>query len=193
MKLLFATTNANKVPGPAKAVAPFGIELVHAPLDIPELQAETAAEVAREKARWAFARLGQPVMVIDSAFHIDMLGGFPGINVKWVTRQIGPEGYLRLMAPWQAPGQRRCRFEDALACAVDASAEPRIFVRRAFGRLAGEVRGPDRPDAKSPVWRLFIPEGFDLTVAEMTAEQLARHRAGIKDVYEDFARWFASR
>ncbi len=192
MKLLFATTNANKVSGAAKAMAPFGIELVQHFLDIPELQAETAAEVAREKARWAFARLGEPVMVIDSAFHVDILGGFPGINVKWVNRQIGLEGYLRLMAPWRSAAQRRCRFEDALACAVDAG-DPKLFVRQAWGTLAPAVRGADLSQAKSPLWRLFIPDGSVLTLAEMTPEELARHRSDVKGFYEDFARWFTAR
>lgn len=192
MKLFFCTTNANKVPGLARALAPFGIEVEQFYLDIPELQAETAPAVAREKARWAFARVGQPVIVVDSAFHVPALNGFPGTNVKWATKQIGLDGYLRLMSHLFGPG-RDCYFEDALACAVSASEEPAIFVRQVHGRLAAAVAGGHHPEAKSELWRLFMPDGHGKTLAEMTAEELEQHRSTVRDTYRDFAAWFTSR
>jgi len=192
MRLLFATTNANKIPGPARALAPFGIEVAQLPLDIPELQAETAEAVAGEKALWARARADEPVIVIDSALHIPALNGFPGPYVKWATKQLGLEGYLRLMSHLPSPEQRTCWFEDALACAVNAAEPPKIFIRRAYGRLATEIRGDDVRQAKSAVWKLFIPLGCGQTLAEMTPEELDRHRSTVGDFYREFGEWFVA-
>jgi non-canonical purine NTP pyrophosphatase (RdgB/HAM1 family) len=193
MRLFFCTTNANKVPSVAKALSPFGVQVEQYQLDIPELQAESASAVAREKAKWAFAQVGEPVIVVDSAFHIAALNGFPGTNVKWVTKQIGLEGYLRLMSPNLSDIGRSCYFEDALACAAAAHDEPAVFVRQVLGRLATVIAGGDRSEAKSALWRLFIPAGCGQTLAEMTAEELERHRSMVRDFYRDFALWFTSR
>jgi len=192
MRLLFATTNPNKIPGVARALTPYGIEVVQLPLDIPELQAETAETVAGDKALWARSRVDEPVMVIDSALHIPALNGFPGPNVKWATKQLGLEGYLRLMSHLPRPEQRACWFEDALACVLNAGEKPKIFIRRALGRLAAEIRGGDNREAKSAIWKLFIPSGHDRTFAEMTGEELVRYRATVDDFYREFGAWFVS-
>lgn len=195
MKLFFATTNANKVPGAAQALAPFGIEVVQRWLDIPELQAETAAEVAAAKVKYAFSHVAEPVMVIDSAFHIPALGGekgFPGPNVKWAARQLGPGGFLRLMSHLPDPANRVCWFEDALACARHADEPVRVFTRRVMGTLAPAVSAsPAQPWAKSVMWRVFIPDGFACTLADMSPEEFAVHRASVRSYYEDFGRWFS--
>jgi len=196
MELLFATTNRNKVLSVARVLSRYGIRVIHEPLDIPEIQHPTAAGVAREKARYACQRLERPVMVIDSAFHIPLLNGFPGTNVKWATQQIGLEGYLRLLSPWDTPLLRAGIFEDALAFAEPSADTVKAFNRRVYGHLATEARGdPDHPQAKSPLWRLFIPYRWTKTLAEMNDEELDRHRreTSVERLYDEFARWFVSK
>jgi non-canonical purine NTP pyrophosphatase (RdgB/HAM1 family) len=192
MKLYFATTNQGKLPSAIRVFARHGIEVVQADIDIPEIQAETAEAVAREKARYAAERLGGQVIVVDSAFHIAALNGFPGTNVKWATKQIGLDGYLRLMAHLPEPEQRGCWFEDAIA---SAPYRPTVIVRQTAGTLAKAASGPDRPGQKSPLWRLFVPEGGNgLTLAEMKPEDLEefRQRASSERAYESMAEWIAA-
>jgi len=192
MKLHFATTNSGKLPSAIRVFARYGIEVVQADIDIPEIQAETADAVAREKARYAAERLGGQVIVVDSAFHIRALNGFPGTNVKWTTKQIGLEGYLRLMAHLPEPERRVCWFEDAIA---SAPSRPTVIVRQTSGTLADAIRGLDRPGQKSPLWRLFIPDGGSgLTLAEMKPESLEdfRRRASSERAYESMAEWIAA-
>jgi XTP/dITP diphosphohydrolase len=191
--VIFVTGNKNKVVSVARVLAEFGIEVVHGTADAPEIQAERVADVAAAKAQWASnAYFGErPVMVIDSGFVIHALNGFPGPNVKWATRQIGLDGYLRLMAPWQHPDERFCVFEDVIACVMHGE-EPKLFTRTVHGRLALEPRGADRAEAKSPLWKLFIPEGFTKTLAEMSEAELMVHRQApeTERVYREFAEWF---
>ena len=194
MKLLFATTNKNKVPSVSRVLERYGIEVEQYDIDIPELQAESAVEIAAAKARWAFDKIGKPLMVIDSAFHIEKLKGFPGPNVKWATKQLGLEGYLRLLALWNGEADRKCFFEDALAYMDGENNGPRIFRRRALGHLAEKVRGIATPEEKSPLWRLFIPEGHEKTLAEMLPDELRSHRSDpdIERPYQELGLYLVS-
>lgn len=191
MKLIFATTNANKVISPKRVLAQYGVELVQASIELPELQAETVAEVAVSKARAAHELLKEPVMIVDSGFCIPALKGFPGPNVKWVTRQIGLEGYLRLLTTRGGWLSHDCWFEDVLAYMDGAMTEPKLFVRKVNGTLAPNPAGAEQPDQKSALWRLFVPDGCSVTLAQMSPTQIAdvRGRADHEKFYHDFAKY----
>lgn len=198
-ELVFVTTNKNKVPNARRVLGQYGINVVHQACPLPEIQAKYAGEVAKAKAREA-SRLtaGRPVIVVDSAFHIQSLDGFPGTNVKMVTEQIGLEGYLKLLGPdpeTRTEPPRVCYFEDALAFKESACHEPVVFVRRIPGKLAMEPRGEDSDLAKSALWKLFIPEGWETTLAEMTPKQLAGHRLehGVEKLYHELGKWLMTR
>lgn len=63
-----------------------GRPLARERLDLPEVQAATTAEVALQKARAAFERLGRAVVVEDAGLELRALGGFPGPFIKyWET------------------------------------------------------------------------------------------------------------
>jgi non-canonical purine NTP pyrophosphatase (RdgB/HAM1 family) len=185
MKLLFATTNAAKLASVSRVLGSYGITVERRDIELPELQGESAAEIAAGKATAAYAYVNAPVMVIDSALHIDALGGFPGPNVKWATRQIGIIGYLDLLA---RHADRSCRFEDAIAYLDAMRTSPLILVRSERGTIAPEPRG-NPAGHKSPMATLFIPDGCDKTIAEMSPEEYHayRTRPETERVYRDFA------
>ena len=177
LKLFFATSNAAKVTSVARVLGGRGIEVVRLDVDLPELQAESAAEIAVGKARAAYEVTKAPVIVIDSAFHIASLGGFPGTYVKWATQQIGVSGYLDLLARYTADSARACTFVDALAYMDASHAKPLVLLRNEHGRVAKEPLGTLRPAFKSPLATVFIPDGESKTLAEMTDEELAAYRS----------------
>jgi XTP/dITP diphosphohydrolase len=176
LKLFFVTSNSAKVASVARVLAGYGIVVVRLDVDLPELQAETAQEIAVGKARAAYAMVKAPVMVIDSAFHVDVLGGFPGTNVKWATKQIGVRGYLDLL--WCYPdAARACTFVDALAYMDSFHAQPLVLTRRERGRVAETERGTLRMAFKSPLATVFIPDGETKTLAEMSDAELEAYRS----------------
>ncbi len=176
LKLSFATSNAAKVTSVARVLGGYGIEVVRLDVDLPELQAESAEEIAVGKVRAAYAIAKAPVMVIDSAFHIDVLGGFPGTNVKWATKQLGIRGYLDLL--WCYPdAARACTFVDALAYMDALHPQPLVLTRRERGRVAETERGTLRPAFKSPLATVFIPDGEHKTLAEMADDELSAYRS----------------
>ena len=85
-------------PGKAAEVAAFFGDLVevdHVALEIPEIRSNDIAEIARGKARYAFDQLKIPLLVDDTGFFIDALGGFPGPYAAYVLNSIGNTGILR--------------------------------------------------------------------------------------------------
>lgn len=188
MKIFFATSNAAKVASVARVLAAHGIEVERVDVELPELQADTAEEIALGKVRAALSVLRERVMVIDSAFHIDALKGFPGPYVKHVTAKLGVEGYLDLLARHPAPEARGCAFVDAVALADPSMPAPLVFVRRERGTVAPERRG-DPAGHKSPVATLFVPEGCEKTIAEMAPDELLayRSRPSTEKVYHELA------
>jgi non-canonical purine NTP pyrophosphatase (RdgB/HAM1 family) len=110
--IAFVTSNAGKFATAQAHLQPFGVQLEQAELELEEIQAAAVADVAVHKAWQAFRELRRPVIVEDSGFFIDKLGGFPGPLIKHALRALGPAGIARLA---DQTAQRRCHFESVLA------------------------------------------------------------------------------
>ncbi len=158
---IFVTGRAEK----AREAERLGFRLERRDLDLVELQALDPADVVEAKAREAYAKLARPVVVEDSGLAIRAWNGFPGALVKWLEKSAGLEAMARMLD----------RFPDRSAtatCAVACFDGERVV----FGR--GEIRGAiaDSPRGEGGFgWdALFIPEGSDLTFAEMSGEEKDR-------------------
>jgi XTP/dITP diphosphohydrolase len=155
--LVFVTSNLGKL---REAETVLGVKLDHQALDLVEVQSLDLAEVVRDKARTAFARIGRPVLVEDTALELTGLGGFPGPLVRWLLVTVGPGGIGRIAHAFADPrAVVRC-----MACACDG-------VDDVVG--TGVVRGviAERPRGRKGFgWdSVFIPEDGDgRTYAEMS-------------------------
>lgn len=192
MKLFFATTNAAKLTSVARVLGTYGIDIERVDLDLPELQAESVIEVAKGKVRSAFGTLTAPVMVNDAGFCIHALGGFPGTNVKWTTKQIGVQGYLDLLARYPEP--RSCAMVSAVAYLDQGLDEPQVFFREEPGSVALAARGTVN-EHKSALATIFVPDGSKKTLVEMTPEEFAAYRAQpvMERYLHDFGKWLQVR
>ena len=170
MKPIFVTSNENKAREAARIL---GVELDRAAPDVPEIQSLDIAEVAAFKALSAREALGEPrrlVVVEDSGLVIEAWGGLPGAFTKWFLTGVGVEGLLRMLHEWEDRSAR--------AVCVVAIAEEDGSVRT----FPGEVRGSVADEARGSNgfgWDpIFIPEGRNLTYAEMgDAKHEDSHRA----------------
>lgn len=168
MALYFVTGNPGKLLEAQNVLGHFGVEVRGAQADFDEPRSDDLAQIARAKVRQAAAKkVPAPFFVQDAGFFIDALRGFPGTNVNFVLRTIGVEGIAKLMAGEQ---DRRCRFRQCVA--YWDGEEIRLFSSETAGSVAQALRGGDRPEQKSPLWRLFIPDGAEKTTAEFTQEEL---------------------
>lgn len=189
-ELLFATTNAGKVASLQRMFdqAGMGVKVVPKAIDLIEEQANDALQVAQSKARQAFTLLDRPLVVDDSAFHIPVLGGFPGVYQKYVIDTIGPEGILKLM---EGVEDRRAYFISNLVY-VDARGKQYLFAdNKYWGRVATDYN-PDGKYEWGATGKLFIPEGSETIATELSPEERYRlgKQVGFEDAYEVFVEWY---
>jgi non-canonical purine NTP pyrophosphatase (RdgB/HAM1 family) len=163
MRFTFVTQSANKV---AEAERILHVQLQHAMLDLPEVQAVNIEEVITEKARYAYEALGrQPIVVEDTGLFIEAWNGLPGALAKWFVQHVGDTGICTMLDGFAS---RRAWATTVVATYDD---QIHLFTGKVQGRIALAPAGENGFG-----WdRIFIPDGVAKTFAEMTASE--------KDVY----------
>ncbi|MBI4592540.1 hypothetical protein HY733_03790 [Candidatus Uhrbacteria bacterium] len=79
-------------------------------------RSEDPTDIALEKATQAYKKFRKPLLVEDSGFFIDALGGFPMTHVKFSLKTLGIEGILRAM---RGTKNRNCEWHMTLAYVWD--------------------------------------------------------------------------
>jgi XTP/dITP diphosphohydrolase len=138
--------------------------------DVPETGA-TFEENALLKARAIADYAGLPAVADDSGLCVDALHGMPGVlSARWAGGHGDDRANLELVLAQVAdvPDARLgAQFVCAAALVVpDAGAREWVVTGRVEGRLIREPRGSGG-FGYDPI---FLPDGFDQTTAEMTAE-----------------------
>lgn len=151
--IYFATSNAAKVANAQAALKPFGITVKQADVDLIESRAEDPAEIALEKARQAYKKFKKPILVEDSGFFIEALGGFPMTHIKFSLKTLGIEGILRAM---RGTKNRKCEWRMTLAY-VYGTGKHKSFTFVEKGVIAEKPRPVKRP-MMSDYWRLYVPK-----------------------------------
>ena len=169
--LVLATRNAAKLRELARILGEqvplAGLdEFVGAP-DVPETGA-TFEENALLKARAIAEYTHLPAVADDSGLCVDALNGMPGVlSARWAGGHGDDKANLDLVLAQIAdvPDTRRgARF--VCAAALVEGAREVVVTGTVTGRLTREPRGSGG-FGYDPI---FLPDGFDLTTAEMTPE-----------------------
>ena len=158
-EILFITSNKKKV---EEVSAITGLNVVARNLDIPETQSLDVEEVAKAKALTAFQIANCPVMVDDTGMSIESLNGLPGALVAWFLDTIGAKGILKLLV---GEKNRKASVSTCIAFADETGVS--VFTGTINGNIAESFRG-ESGFGYDPI---FIPDGYDKTYAEMTADE----------------------
>ena len=178
MKLIFATNNAHKV-AEVQAVLGDGYELVTPRQmgiteDIPET-ASTLEGNARQKARYLYERTGLDCFADDTGLEVDALDGAPGVHsARYATDGHDFEANTRLLLHnMEGKEDRRARFRTAII--LIEGGEEHLFE----GRVEGEITHAPAGCGGFGYDPVFRPEGYELTFAEMSADEknAISHRA----------------
>jgi XTP/dITP diphosphohydrolase len=175
-RLLLATRNAGKlaelrrmlesaVPG----VEVVGLGDVDEYPEAPETGA-TFADNALLKAREAARYTGLPAVADDSGLTVDALNGMPGVlSARWSGRHGDDDANTALLLGQIAdvPDERRGAAFVCAAALVTPDGIERVLDREWRGRVIGEKRGTNG-FGYDPV---FVPEGLDVTAAELEPEE----------------------
>lgn len=96
-ELHLLTSSTFKIETARLALDSQGIQLTPVSLHLPEIQADTNAEIARHSALEAAKLLGHPVIREDHGFFLHAVPGFPGPYMAYVEQTVAPEVILRLL------------------------------------------------------------------------------------------------
>lgn len=188
-RLVIATHNAGKLKEIAALLAPHGVECLSASqlgLPEPEETGKTFVENALIKAHAAAKASQLPALADDSGLSVAALGGRPGVyTADWAEKQWfeGPPGRDWYMAMGkvegllceQGPGvDRSCWFSCVLAIAWPEG-EDAVYE----GRVNGSFSWPPRGTMGFGYDPVFVPQGRDITFAQLDPEEKHRisHRA----------------
>jgi len=176
MRLLVATTNANKVREIRGILADIDVELVgldtFPPIAEPEETGATFAENARAKAIYYSGKLGVVAVAEDSGFVVDALGGEPGIHSARYGGAAAtyPEKFALIygrLRDLQALGSP-ARF----VCALAVARGDRILFE-ARGAIEGRVAEAPRGDGGFGYDPIFFYPPAGRTLAELSEGEKA--------------------
>jgi XTP/dITP diphosphohydrolase len=178
VKFVLATHNAGKVAELRAILQPAvaNLDLIGYTGPEPIENGITFAENALIKARAAYEHTGMPAIADDSGLCVDILGGSPGIfTAIWAGGRDNVQNrqlLLRQLADI-SPAHRSAAFVCTIALVSET--EELCFTGNWPGSIAFAERG-EHGHGYDPV---FIPEGFEVTAAELDPEvkNALSHRA----------------
>jgi non-canonical purine NTP pyrophosphatase (RdgB/HAM1 family) len=188
-QILFSTGSAGKLKSLEQGLASYGITVEQAKLDVPEIQADTIREVATEKVLAAYALVNKPVIALDAGFCLDALGGCPGPYTKYFLERAGIEGIIKLA---DLTDRKGC-FLNCLCYMAPNIKEPVYFEEAVLGRVLSESRGLLQSHHWSPIATIFVPDGYDTTLAEMSEEEISEwrlSRSRRRTFAQQFGEWY---
>lgn len=186
MDLIFATNNPGKL-SEAQAIVKTHKVISLAEIgchdDIPETH-ETISENAEEKAMYLWNKYHVDCFSDDTGLEVDALDGAPGVySARYAGPQKNPDDNMaKLLAALAGKDNRRARFHTEVVLVKDGV--PHHFEGFVNGVITTERHG-DGGFGYDPI---FQPDGFDVTMAEMTPEQKNKisHRAMALNMMADY-------
>ena len=170
MKIIFATNNAHKL-SEVQAVLGEGFELVTPRMcGVKEEILETAETLegnASQKSHYLYDRTGLDCFADDTGLEVEALGGEPGVHsARYATDGHDFAANNRLLLKnLEGKENRRARFRTVIS--LIEGGEEHLFEGIVEGRIIDHESG-EEGFGYDP---LFVPDGFDRTFAEMTAEE----------------------
>ena len=175
MQLVIATRNANKL-REIRSVLGLDEGQVQSSFDFPQIpdvieDKDTLEGNAIKKAMTIASATGCWALADDSGLEVDALGGAPGV---YSARYAGEHcSYMdncnKLLFELEGQTHRRARFRTVLAL-VNLVGEVRTLEGAMDGVITTSMRGSEG-FGYDPV---FIPEGYDLTYAELDPDEKNR-------------------
>jgi XTP/dITP diphosphohydrolase len=197
-KIVVASHNAGKLREFADLLGPFGLETKSAKeygLPEPDETGTTFEENAYIKALAAARATGLPAMSDDSGLCVDALDGAPGVyTANWAEKPDGSRDFGMAMERTEAAlqkagateaAQRSGRFV-AVICLTFPDGEAEYY----RGEVEGQLVWPPRGGLGFGYDPVFLPNGFEKTFGEMTAQEKHGWKPGDAQALSHRARAF---
>lgn len=156
-KVTFITGNQNKADYLSKYL---GFEVGHIKLDLDELQSLDLEKIVEHKVKQAYEKIKTPVIVEDVSLEFEAMGSLPGTFIKFFLEEMSLDEVCKLV-----DGKSR----NAIAKTVFGYYDGNIF-KLFRAELKGFVSNIPKGDNGFGWDKIFIPEGYNITRAEMDEE-----------------------
>ena len=171
MKLVFATGNPGKL-REASEILGEGFELVTPadagiPEDIPET-GDTLRANSLQKAQYIYDKTGLDCFADDTGLEVEILAGAPGVHTaRYGGPQKNPADNIARLLREMACREREASVARRTSVTLILNGEKHFFDGIMEGQIARQKAGKGG-FGYDPV---FIPDGYDITAAEITEEQ----------------------
>jgi XTP/dITP diphosphohydrolase len=178
MKLVFATNNHNKVREISKLLRAkldlVSLDEMGITEEVPENQ-DTLEGNASEKARYIYDKYQVNCFADDTGLEVEALNGAPGVySARYAGESKDSQANItKLLAELAGKENRKAKFRTVISLMLNGNEY--FFEGTVEGKIIEERRGVDG-FGYDPV---FVPDGFDLTFAEMdlSVKNTISHRA----------------
>lgn len=178
MKLVFASQNPHKIEevrSLLKGIAEVqGLDAFPIQEELPETGTKLE-ENALQKAEFVAGNFNVNCFADDTGLEVEALGGAPGVySARYAGEGKNPEDNMnKLLLEMQGKENRKARFRTVIALVLDG--EKFLFE----GTMNGSIISAKRGSFGFGYDPVFLPEGSELTFAEMKAEDknAISHRA----------------
>ena len=177
MELVFASNNQHKVD---EVQAMIGTNITLKSLndigcldEIPET-GDTFAQNAGQKSRYVYSQFHMDCFADDSGLEIDALSGDPGVNSAHYSGSRDFEDNMSLVLErLTGKSDRKARFKTVISLIIGG--KEHLFEGSIEGFIS-QQRSGSKGFGYDPI---FVPEGYDISFAEMSADEKNRisHRA----------------
>ena len=186
--LTYVTGNHGKYISVKETFNKEGIDVDFFNYDFEEPEVNDIVYISKQKALNAYNLLHTEVFVTDAGFYIENYPGKPNYPGAFVKRSGIADNISKLLEDMKDVKDRRAYFMD---CTTYYNGyEFHTFFGKSPGLITREVHGLDKEAQWSNLWHVFIPEGYDITLSEMSDEQRLNrnknHTSGIKE----FLKWY---
>ncbi len=186
-EIVFVTHNKGKIASASKRLE--GVNFKVFEYDLEEPRSDDINYISKYKVIEAYKLINKPCISLDCGFWIDELDGFPKAFVNFALETIGIDGILKLM---EGKENRNCRFTECLS--YYNGNEIHQFIGNHEGTLSKKILGNDTDKKWSDLWYIFIPYGYDKTLAQMNDEERAnRTKYKSIDSMSEFAKWYKNK
>lgn len=171
MDIYLITGNKNKL---REAEQILKIKLKMVDLDLDEIQDLNSDKVGEHKAKRAWKMVKKPLFVWDQSLYIHCLNDFPGPLIKWFWIKVTLEKICKIANFFK---DRKIYTKTTLTF-YDGKR-----VKHFYGIVQGTIPLKPRGEQGFAWDPIFIPEGYNKTFAEMTAQEknaISMHKIALK-------------
>ncbi len=179
--IILVTGNKHKLEIAKSVLDLYGLNVENIDLDVDEIQETNIETIASKSALLAAQILNKPVIKTDVGFEIEALNGFPGAFGKYVFKQLGTEGILKLL---EGKENRKGKAIEVLAYA-EPNGTCKTF------RMDTPLTFRTSPQGSGSVMdQLMEIEGQKSNYGSLTLEEKLKWWQDTDNYFHDFAKWY---